>query len=107
MPRLKQASKGGIGSSKPLAALHAIAQGRVQGVGFRWSTQHQARALGLHGWVRNLDNGDVETWAEGDQASLDAFKDWLAEGPPGARIDRLLATPRPPQGDFSDFSIED
>jgi len=88
------------------SALHALVQGRVQGVGFRYSAAHKARALGLRGWVRNLDNGDVETLAEGPSEALAAFEDWLAEGPPGARVDRLLATPRRPTGAFLDFEIE-
>lgn len=88
------------------SALHAIAQGRVQGVGFRYSAAHKACSLGVTGWVRNLDNGDVEVWAEGGAEALADFEDWLAEGPPGARIDRLLAQKREPTGNFGDFEIE-
>jgi len=88
------------------SALHAIVQGRVQGVGFRFSAAHRARALGLSGWIRNLDNGDVEAWAEGSPDALADFEDWLAAGPPGARVDRLLATKRDPTGNYGDFEIE-
>ena len=88
------------------AAVHAIIQGFVQGVGFRYSAMHKARSLALKGWVKNLDNGDVEIWAEGSSAAISAFEDWLAKGPPGARVDRLLSTPRSPLGQFSDFEIE-
>ena len=34
--------------------LRVFVSGRVQGVGFRYATVAQARALGLAGWVRNL-----------------------------------------------------
>jgi len=88
------------------SALHTIVQGRVQGVGFRYSASHKAHSLGLTGWARNLDNGDVETWAEGSADALADFEDWLASGPPGARVDRVIAQKREPTGNFGDFEIE-
>ena len=43
-------------------AINCIVSGRVQGVGFRMSTSQQCKLLGLKGWVRNLDNGNVEVY---------------------------------------------
>lgn len=65
-------------------------RGRVQGVGFRMATQREAAALGLAGWVRNEPEGSVEgeVWGA-DPAALARFRDWLREGPPGARVDAL------------------
>ena len=40
--------------------IHAIVDGRVQGVGFRYFTQERAILLGLTGWVRNRWNGTVD-----------------------------------------------
>jgi acylphosphatase len=94
------------GPDPALAALHAIVQGRVQGVGFRYAAYYAARRLGIKGWIRNLENGDVEVLAEGSRASIEAFESWLGEGPPGARVEQLLATSRTPSGAFSDFEIE-
>ncbi len=43
----------------------AWVQGTVQGVGFRYSTQAKANALGVQGYARNLDDGRVEVLACG------------------------------------------
>ncbi|MFB3133999.1 MAG: acylphosphatase, partial [Rhodothermales bacterium] len=51
--------------------LSARVVGRVQGVYFRAFTRNQARRLGLHGWVRNDDDGSVYLEAEGPRAILD------------------------------------
>ncbi len=65
---------------------HFTVNGRVQGVGFRAATADKARALGLQGWVRNLDDGRVELMAAGDNASLDRLRAWLDNGPTMARV---------------------
>jgi acylphosphatase len=56
--------------------------------------------------VRNLSDGDVELFAEGEAATLAAFREWLEEGPPGAWVRRVVAEKRAPTGQFSEFSIE-
>jgi acylphosphatase len=69
--------------------VHAFVRGRVQGVGYRASTQHEGRRLGLRGWVRNRPDGSVELEAEGARAAVEALLAWLALGPPGARVDMV------------------
>ena len=66
--------------------VRAVVRGRVQGVGFRASTQDEGERLGLSGWVRNLPDGSVELEAEGPRALLEALLAWCAVGPPGARV---------------------
>jgi acylphosphatase len=48
--------------------------GRVQGVGFRYTTKQTAAGFELTGTVRNLPDGRVELIAEGSRAELDAFR---------------------------------
>lgn len=88
------------------AAIRALVRGIVQGVGFRWSASEKAASLGLSGWVRNRADGSVELVAEGDPGDLDEFLRWLAEGPPGARVEGVEASAVPATGLFPSFRIE-
>jgi acylphosphatase len=47
--------------------------GRVQGVGFRYTTKTTATGFELSGAIRNLPDGRVELVAEGMKAELEAF----------------------------------
>jgi len=47
--------------------------GHVQGVGFRYTTQHLAAGHAVAGHVRNLPNGDVELVAEGEADEVERF----------------------------------
>lgn len=77
--------------------IKAWVHGRVQGVGFRYSTQMQAQQLGLTGYARNLDDGSVEVLACGDSEPLEQLLGWLkAGGPRSARVDRVLTEPHQP-----------
>ncbi|MDR1105058.1 MAG: acylphosphatase [Treponema sp.] len=86
------------------AAFIALIQGRVQGVGFRYSCRLEARRLGLNGWVRNTGGG-VEVQAEGSRKNLDLFLEWLRRGPPGARVDSVHCKTAVPAG-YRNFAIE-
>jgi acylphosphatase len=88
------------------AAVFARVEGRVQGVGFRYSCYYEGRRLGLSGWVRNSPDGSVEVWAEGPAAKLDALVAWLRHGPPHARVDRLDYEKRSPLGAYRGFTVE-
>lgn len=72
---------------------HYRVRGRVQGVFYRGSTEAKARQLGLTGWVRNDDNGDVEIVACGNSAALNALEEWLWRGPVNAKVEDVSATP--------------
>jgi acylphosphatase len=85
--------------------LRAVVTGRVQGVGFRASTQSEARRLGLAGWVRNLWNGDVELEAEGPPAALDTLLAYLREGPGLAHVTNVQVEWLTPVGLPSPFEV--
>lgn len=76
-----------------IEAVHIVARGRVQGVGYRYSAQVRASELKLAGWVRNCPNGTVEIHAEGDRENLEKFIAWCEQGPPAAGVTDLDTTP--------------
>jgi acylphosphatase len=96
-----------MGTMKPDkdAAFFAQIEGRVQGVGFRYSAIHEAQRLGIKGWVRNVDDGNVEVWAEGPPEKLDRYGEWLYKGPPLSRVDAVKIETTEPQG-YINFRIE-
>jgi len=77
---------------------HVTLLGRVQGVGFRWHTRLEARALRVNGWVQNQGDGSVEAWIEGEEAAVEELLQWLHRGPSGAIVDEALVRAVPPDG---------
>ncbi len=67
-------------------AIRVTVEGRVQGVGFRYTTRGVAQELGLTGWVRNLLNGAVEVWAQGSIDAVDQLQALLEHGPQGSFV---------------------
>lgn len=81
-----------------MTAVQAQVHGMVQGVGFRWSCVQQAEQLGVAGWVRNLADGSVELWAEGDEQAVAALLEWCRTGPRWARVEHVETLAVAPQG---------
>jgi acylphosphatase len=76
-------------------------QGRVQGVGFRYSICDMAERLGLGGWVRNVSDGSVEAVFEGPADEVAMAVAWCQHGPPGAWVSDLRTGPEPLAGESS------
>ena len=88
-----------------LVARRILIRGRVQGVGFRFFAEERAGVDGVHGWVRNLPNGDLEVRLEGDQEAVDRVEASLRRGPAGARVESFDVQDDAPTGRATGFSI--
>ena len=79
-------------------------EGRVQGVGFRYTVCRVAARFAVTGYVRNLPDGRVLLVAEGPQEELDRFV--AAVGTAMEHyISEVRETTRPASGQFPDFGI--
>jgi acylphosphatase len=74
-------------------ARRLLIEGRVQGVGYRDWMVGTARRLGLHGWVRNRQDGSVEALVAGPSDIINALLAACRDGPPAARVRAINATP--------------
>ncbi len=68
-------------------AVRALVGGSVQGVGFREATRRRADEVGVRGWVRNTDDGQVSVHAEGASESVERLLAFLRAGSRVARVD--------------------
>ncbi len=82
-----------------------VISGRVQGVGFRAFVQLIAHRESLTGWVRNLEDGRVETASAGDGDALERFERAIRQGPPGARVDGVVVDDTFPMASTTGFHI--
>lgn len=89
-----------------MQARRFLVRGRVQGVGFRWFVEREARMLGVSGWVRNNSDGAVEVFAQGTREQLSALRDRLQAGPRAARVDQVEVLEASPTKDLNTFRIE-
>jgi len=66
-----------------------IIQGLVQGVAYRYHMCHEARRLGICGWVQNRRDGSVEALVSGDAEAVAAIIAWARHGPPSAEVSHV------------------
>jgi acylphosphatase len=88
-----------------IVAKRFLVSGRVQGVGFRYFVQDHAAAEGVHGWVRNLPDGRVEAFVEGDDESVLRVERALRRGPSHAHVEHVVVEAAAPSGRATGFSI--
>lgn len=88
-----------------MPAVRFLAEGLVQGVGFREFVRREAVRSGLSGWVRNLPDGRVEGEVQGKDLALQTFLGFLRKGPPGSRVTGLQTENLPENSQISGFRI--
>lgn len=62
-----------------MIARRVIFEGRVQGVGFRYTCKDLAKGFEVVGSVKNLDDGTVQLEVCGEQDEVEAFINEIAE----------------------------
>jgi len=88
-----------------MKACEISVEGRVQGVGFRYSAVNAARRYKVNGWVRNEYDGSVRLYCEGPEDAVERFVEWCRQGPPSARVMNIRIVPRQYQGRYRSFSV--
>lgn len=91
--------------SAEIKRVHAVVEGLVQGVGFRYFVAEVAEELGVAGWVRNTYGGDVEVLAEGTCEQLDRLVTMLRQGPRAAHVINVDVTWQRATSEFSNFQV--
>ena len=80
--------------------LDLVIEGKVQGVGYRYSTKIKAESLGIRGSVLNLRDGSVFMTAQGEKEAMENFVRWCYKGPPGTIVRNIEKV----QGETEEFS---
>ena len=68
---------------------HILVTGKVQGVFFRQATKVVAIKNNVNGWVKNLENSQVEILLEGEETDVNSVVDWCRNGPANSRVDKI------------------
>ena len=86
-------------------AIRLIISGNVQGVFFRQFVKDEADKLGLHGFVKNLENGDVEVVAEGEEDKIKELEKNCKKGPKFSEVKKVEFEKKAYSGKFKEFRI--
>jgi len=89
-----------------MTARHVFYTGRVQGVGFRYSTKRIASGFDVTGWVKNLMDGRVELFAQAyDAGELESFLEEIQRSSLGSHIKQCDVKAAPADPNLRGFSI--
>lgn len=85
--------------------MHSLVTGKVQGVGFRYTTLYHAKSLNIVGTVSNLPNGQVEIFAQGSKDDLDRLIHLLKTEAGYAKVATIQSEFYPIKKVFDSFGI--
>ena len=83
-----------------------LISGEVQGVGFRYFTQRSAAKHQVRGYVRNLPDGRVEAWVQGNEKAVAEFTRDVTAGPRFSNVKDIEELVVEPTNEYSTFRIE-
>lgn len=90
-----------------MLAKRVIFEGRVQGVGFRYTVKDLSRGFDVCGWVKNLPDSSVELQVMGENAEVESFiKEIAEESNVAHHIKNIVAEKIPPLENCKGFKIE-
>ena len=82
-----------------------LVTGKVQGVFFRQATKVIAIKNNVNGWVKNLENSQVEILLEGEEINVNSVVDWCRHGPANSRVDEIKIEQQEFSGQYSNFEV--
>ena len=85
-------------------AVRLYITGTVQGIFFRQFVKDNAERYNLRGFVRNLEDGRIEIFTEGDIENVDKMIEVCQKGPKHSQIKKVDVKDEKIQ-DFKEFKI--
>ncbi|MBR0103155.1 MAG: acylphosphatase [Selenomonadaceae bacterium] len=81
------------------------AEGRVQGVGFRFFVQSNAKAMGITGWVKNMSDGSVTMELQGEAPTVERLIAKIKRGNDWIKVTNYTANDLPVVKGENTFAI--
>jgi acylphosphatase len=88
-----------------MVARQVFYEGRVQGVGFRYSVKSIATGFDVVGSVKNLIDGRVELHVQGEESEVEEFLEAILDSHLRRHIHRFVAHEIPTQNRLKGFEI--
>ena len=79
-------------------SLRLYVEGTVQGVFYRNFVKENAEKYGVNGFVRNLEDGRIEVFLEGDGETVNKMIEICQQGPKHSQVKKITMKTEPFQG---------